>query len=165
MTDRTIVVPLATIEGVHLASLVDEFLDLLRAGVLGAAADPAFERLVPSPYPDDEAAGREFADAMRDELLDRRAADAAIVRSGLDGFVRHDDVPEDEALRSRDVLIADGQIDAWLRTLNALRLVIATRLGIIDEDRHDEDDPRFGVYDWLGFRLDGIIQAADAQLP
>lgn len=165
MTDRTIVVPLATIEGVHLASLLEEFLDLLRAGALGAEIDPAFERLVPSPYPDDTEASQEFADAMRDDLLDRRAADAALVRTALDEFVDDDGVPEGEPLESRDVLIPDGQIDAWIRTLNALRLVIATRLGIVDEDRHDEDDPRFGVYDWLGFRLDGLVQAADAQLP
>lgn len=165
MTDRTIVVPLAAIEGMHLASLLEEFLDLLRAGDLGAGIDPAFERLVPSPYPDDAEASQEFIDAMREDLLGRRAADAALVRTALDRFVDDDGAPEGEPLESRDVLIPDGQIDAWIRALNALRLVIATRLGIVDEDRHDEDDPRFGVYDWLGFRLDGLIQAADAQLP
>ena len=43
-----------------------------------------------------------------------------------------------------------------MRTLTAIRLVIASRLGIEDEDDRDEDDPRFGVYDWLGYRLEGL---------
>ena len=52
-------------------------------------------------------------------------------------------------------------LQAWLRTLAALRLVLASRLGITTEDDHDGDDPRFGIYDWLGFRLDGLVRAAD----
>ena len=44
--------------------------------------------------------------------------------------------------------------------LAAIRLVLATRLGIRSEEDHDEDDPRFGIYDWLGYRLDGLVQAA-----
>ena len=27
--------------------------------------------------------------------------------------------------------------------------------------RAADDDGRFGVYDWLGYRLDGIVQALD----
>ncbi len=42
------------------------------------------------------------------------------------------------------------------------RLVLATRLGIRSDDDHDPADPRFGVYDWLGYRLDGLVQAATA---
>ena len=50
---------------------------------------------------------------------------------------------------------------AWLRTLTALRLVLASRLGIAHEDDHDEADPRFGIYDWLGYRLDSLVRALD----
>ena len=54
-----------------------------------------------------------------------------------------------------------------MRTLAAVRLVVASRLGIETEDddaearADDDEDGRFGVYDWLGFRLDGIVQALD----
>jgi hypothetical protein len=41
-----------------------------------------------------------------------------------------------------------------------VRLVMATRLGITTEEEQD-DDPRFGVYNWLGFRLEGLLQAID----
>ena len=62
-------------------------------------------------------------------------------------------------------MIPGEAIDAWLRTLTALRLVIANRLGIeSDDDTHDPEDPRYGVYDWLGYRLDGLVRAAD-ELP
>ena len=51
--------------------------------------------------------------------------------------------------------------DALLRTLAAIRLVLASRLGVDDEDTHDNDDPRFGIYDWLGYRLDALLTALD----
>ncbi len=41
---------------------------------------------------------------------------------------------------------------------------IAERLGIESDDDHDPDDARFGVYDWLGYRLELVIEAADALL-
>ena len=52
---------------------------------------------------------------------------------------------------------------AWLRTLAAIRLVLASRLGIEVAEDHDPDDPRFGIYDWLGYRLDGLVAAVDDQ--
>ena len=54
-----------------------------------------------------------------------------------------------------DLALSPDDARAWMRTLAAIRLVVASRLGIETEDDHDEDDPRFGVYDWLGYRLDG----------
>ena len=57
--------------------------------------------------------------------------------------------------------LAPDAIGAWLRTLAAIRLVLATRLGITEEDRHSPEDPRFGIYDWLGYRLDGLVSAVE----
>lgn len=37
------------------------------------------------------------------------------------------------------------------------------RLGIVEAEDHDSDDPRFGIYDWLGYRLDGLVGALDAE--
>lgn len=164
MSDAAIRLPLAVVEGIHLAGLVEEFTDVL-AG-FDEDPDPGLARLTPAPYPDDAEASAEFAAATRDDLLDRRTADAAVVRHGLTPFLSTaaDDLAEDDALARRDVVIPASDIDAWLRTLTSLRLVIATRLDITaDDDDHDLEDPRFGVYDWLGFRLDGLIALADAQ--
>lgn len=163
MNHAAIRLPLAVVEGIHLAGLVEEFTDVLTS--FDEEPDPGLTRLTPDPYPEDADASAEFAEATHDDLLDRRAADAAVVRSGLSPFLTTaaEDLAEDEALAPRDVVIPASDIDAWLRTLTALRLVIATRLDITsDDDEHDLEDPRFGVYDWLGFRLDGLIALADS---
>ncbi|HWV50136.1 MAG TPA: DUF2017 family protein [Microbacterium sp.] len=162
MTTRSVPLALATIEGLHLAHLLDEFQEMLTADATEQTEDPAVARLAPDAYPEDAEASRAFADATHDDLLDRRLAEAAIVRAALADFDEtHDLFDEQEALASRTVTIPDAEVDAWLRTLTALRLVLATRLGIVDEDTLDEDAPRRGVYDWLGYRLEGLIQSAD----
>jgi len=71
--------------------------------------------------------------------------------------------PDDPALTEEVVVHASAEdVSALLRTLSAIRLVLATRLGIQADDDHDSTDPRFGIYDWLGYRLDSLITAIDA---
>lgn len=160
MTERQIVFAMAMVEGIQLARLVDDFRAL--AGPDRDVADPALVRLTPSPYPEDDDAALSFAESTRDELLDRRVLDADTVRLALTAFpVDTDSLTEAEALAPQDVTVMEVDVDAWLRTLTAIRLVIAERLGIVSDDQHDESDDRFGVYDWLGYRLEMLIQAAD----
>src|SRR5690606_18638380 len=130
------------------------------------SSDAAVERLTPGAYPDDAEASAEFHHATRTDLLDRRRADAASVRRALESLLvtAPEDLVGDEGIEERDVLISEQDVDAWLRTLTTLRLVIATRLNITAaDDEHDLEDPRFHVYDWLGYRLDGLVALADAQ--
>ncbi|WP_341974921.1 DUF2017 family protein [Microbacterium sp. LWO13-1.2] len=160
MTDRSVHLSIARLEGVQLSRLVVDFGELV--GVARDTSDPAIGRLTPNAYPEDAEASLAFADSTRDDILDRRAADAATVRSALDGFdVAVEALTEEQALAHREVIIPDADIDAWLRTLTALRLVIASRLEITDDDQYDPEDPRYDVYAWLGYRLEGLIQAAD----
>lgn len=160
MKEKTIQLSIARLEGIHLSRLVDDFIELVDTG--RDTSDPAIARLTPNAYPEDIDASRGFADSTRDDLLDRRVTDAAAVRSALEGFdVDLESLAEEEALVPRDVIIHAVDIDAWLRTLTALRLVIADRLEITDDDQNDPDDPRYGAYTWLGYRLEGLIQAAD----
>lgn len=142
---------LAGVESQHLTTLIDQFLELLRDTELGT--DVALGRLTPAVYPDDAEASAEFAAATSTDLLDRRAADARVVRAALAPLT-----VDDEA----ELAVAASELDPWLRTLTALRLVIASRLGIENGSAHDPDDPRFGVYDWLGYRLEVLVEAADA---
>lgn len=156
---------MATIEGINLVGLVDDFTSILAAAQ--DAPDPAIDRLTPDVYPEDAEASAEFSSATREELLDRRAADAATMRLTLTPFLSElsEDLTEDAAMQHRDVTIPAEEIDAWLRTLTAIRLVIATRLGITtDDEERDPEDPHFGVYDWLAYRLDTLISLADAQI-
>lgn len=158
MISRDVVLPLALIEGIHLARLVDDFLDLLADR---DADDSAVRRLTPTAYPDDHDAATAFAASTRDELLDRRIDDATTVRTALVPFDADvESLSEDDAMASRDLVIAEVELDSWLRTLTAIRLVIAERIGITSED-HSSDDGRGDLYDWLGYRLEVLIQAAD----
>lgn len=156
MTDRMLMLTLTWIEADHLRDLVGQFTELVNGT---PSDDPAVERLTPDVYPDDDAASREFRSLTRGDLLHRRARDAQTVRQGLDRVLAE---PGDDELRPIDIALAEDAIEPWLRTLAALRLVIATRLGITTEADHDPDDPRFSVLDWLGYRLDGLVQAADS---
>lgn len=159
MTSSTIVISLAHLEGVHLAQLVDDFTELV--GADRDVQDPAIARLTPTPYPEDVEAADSFAASTREDLLDRRLLDAQTVRNALSGFRTDGELTEDEALAPHDVVMRAGDVDAWMRTLTALRLVIAIRLGITSDDHHDPEDDRYGIYDWLGYRLETVIQAAD----
>lgn len=151
-------ISIAWIEGRNLLHLIDEFLELV--GGLRTGSDPALARLAPVAYPDDDAAAAEFRRSTRDELFDRRRKDALMMRGDLADFDADADDDRD-ALAERDVEIPPAHVDAWMRTLAAIRLVVASRLGVDHEDRHDSDDARFHVYDWLGYRLDDLIQRAD----
>ena len=149
-------------EAAHLAGLVTQFAELLEDAA-SAAGDPAIARLVPDAYSDDAEAAQEFRDLTEGDLLERRRQDAGAVLGSLSeaAALPDDAEPDDEVLMELVELRLDTEaLQAWLRTLAAIRLVLATRLGIRSEDDHDVDDPRFGIYDWLGYRLDGLVQAA-----
>lgn len=150
-----VIFTLTRVEAAHLADLVGQFQALVENSE-GESGDPAVDRLTPDVYPDDADASREFRRVTRDDLLGRRAHDAAVVAADL---ARIESASVNEALSPVDVSIAD--LEPWLRTLSAVRLVLASRLGIADGAEHDEDDPAYGLYEWLGYRLEGLIQVAE----
>ncbi|MGU3645956.1 DUF2017 family protein [Microbacterium sp. C23T] len=162
MSDRVVVLEVARLEAAHLAGLVGQFAELLRESAPDDG-DPAIARLVPSAYSDDEDAAREFRALTQSDLLDRRASDAGLVLASLQDAAEIPEDPDDPALLEQvEIRLAPETAQAWLRTLAAVRLVLATRLGVVDEDDHEHDDPRFGVYDWIGYRLDGLVAALDS---
>ena len=161
MTERIVVLELARLEAAHLTDLIEQFAALLDGGT---GDDPAVARLVPDAYRDDPDSSAEFRRLTEDDLLQRRRDDVRDVLATLlvDGAPLTIDTVDDEtATTSMTVPLDESQSAAWLRTLAALRLVLASRLEITDEGDHDETDPRFGVYDWIGYRLEGLLQALD----
>lgn len=160
MTPETIVLELARIEAAHLAGLVVQFDELLEESD-DSGDDPAVLRLVPDAYDDPDAA-REFRELTESDLLGRRRSDAARVLATLGEVGELGDDLDDPAVAEIVAVVLDrDDVQAWLRTLAAIRLVLATRLGIVDDDEHDHDDPKYGIYDWLGYRLDGLVGALD----
>lgn len=163
--ERLVVLEITRLEAAHLAGLVTQFAELLDDGA-DAATDPAVSRLVPDGYTDDPDAARDFREMTEADLLDRRRQDAGLVLGTLQAAadVPPDFDPADETLLEPVDLPLDAEaVRAWMRCLAAIRLVLATRLGIRTEEDHDPTDPRFGVYEWLGYRLDGLVNAASAE--
>ena len=159
---RVVVLELTRMEAAHLAGLVTQFADLMEDAA-SSAGDPAIARLVPDAYADDDAASEDFREMTERDLLERRRQDAGEVLGSLSeaSALPEDAEPGDEVLMELvELRLEPETLRAWLRCLAAIRLVLATRLDIRSEEDHDVDDPRFGIYEWLGYRLDGLVQAA-----
>lgn len=127
--------------------------------------DPVLARLLPSAYRDDEEAAGEFRRFTETSLREAKSSGARAVIEDL----------TDAGLPERDVgagLVIDVELDtsraqAWLRTLTDLRLALATRLGV-SEDDHDywaslpEEDPRthaYHIFEWLGYLQETLVEA------
>ena len=116
--------------------------------------DPALHRLFPDAYTDDEEAAGEFRRFTERSLRDTKLANA---RTVLDTLERS----------GSKVVVSDGEAAAWLGTLNDLRLTLASRIGL-DEDNHEafyalpESDPAFAlfhIYDWFTFLQETLVNA------
>lgn len=143
-----------------LASLVD------LTGPVEAPTDPVLARLLPDAYPDDPESAADFRRFTERGLRDGKVADACTVVDSL----RAAGLPADptagvDADDLQVSLDAEGA-HSWLRCLADLRLALATRLGIEQDD--DEvwaalppDDPRghvHDIYDWLGYLQETLVQ-------
>jgi hypothetical protein len=160
---RVIVLELTRLEAAHLAGLVTQFAELVQESS-NPTADPAIGRLVPDAYADDPAAALDFRALTEGDLLSRRREDAALVLGSLrDAAQIPDDPGSPVLLEETEIRLDPTAVQAWMRTLAAIRLVLASRLGIEGPEDHDDDDPRFGIYDWLGYRLHGLVTAADGE--
>ncbi|MDN5726905.1 MAG: DUF2017 domain-containing protein [Propionibacteriales bacterium] len=120
--------------------------------------DPAIQRLFPNAYPHDAEASSDFRRFTGREMRDTKIELAMLVR---------EDVLQTDQGKV-PLVVADDHVDAWLKTLTALRLSLAARLGIDDDESADEmaalpeDDPRAfmsTLYDWLGFAQESLIGA------
>jgi len=134
-------------------------------GPLSKPDDPVLARLLPDAYRGDEDAAGEFRRYTERTLRDQKAEQgrlviAALEEAGLSGEVDADAEPI-------ELDLAADQSQAWLRCLTDVRLALATRLGVEqdDEDYWDslpEDDPRVymhDVYDWLGYVQETLVQS------
>lgn len=131
--------------------------DIVETAVDRQGEDPALVRLFPDAYPDDPLASAEFRRFTLSGQRRERLDDIARLRGAL---VRLADGP---------LLIGEEDIDPWLRVANALRLLLASRLGIVDEDSADQaerdahrdpSDIIHPAYEWLGVLIEIFIEVS-----
>jgi hypothetical protein len=126
-----------------LAVLMAEMRELL------GTDDPSLRRLYPTAYLDDPERDAEYQILARAELSDRRQHALDVVEASVDA----------------KLLDAD-QVNAWMQTINQIRLVLGTRLDV------DEDEPEFdpdsedaaarAVYAYLAMLLDQFVDAVSS---
>jgi hypothetical protein len=126
--------------------LLRELLDELEA-LLEDPDDPALGRLFPQAHTDPESE-QQYRSLVRDQLVGGRSKSVAVVRDTL-SKVRLD---PDEA-------------DAWLRTLNDLRLVLGTRLDVTEEidyeglDLNEARGRDLAIYGYLSWLQEQLVEA------
>ncbi|MDO4717379.1 MAG: DUF2017 family protein [Propionibacteriaceae bacterium] len=102
-----------------------------------AGRDPALRRLFPSAYPDDEEADAEYRRFTESDAARAKVEAAVVMWRDLSG--------------SGQVIVPDAHLEAWLKTLTAIRLVLSER-----------DDPELeDIHEWVGWVQESLLQAAD----
>lgn len=147
-----IVVELPDVEQQLLRHVLPQLREMLMAG-----DDPTLRRLRPPARPDDEEAEEQYRELVDDDMLLARLEAIETVEEGIDGTR----------------LDPDG-VAAWMHSLNALRLVLGERLAAegvdlaaLDHDEVVADDlsALIDIFDWIGWVLGDLIDAADGTLP
>lgn len=119
-------------------------------------SDPVIRRLFPDAYADDEPLSEEFRRLTQARQRTDRLGQAEVVLSAL----------QDAEAGRHLVQVRVIELDTWLKTLTAVRLSLAVRLGITtaeDADELDalpEDDPRsyiYRVYEWIAYLCEGLL--------
>ena len=112
-------------------------------------------RLFPDAYRDDEETAVEFRRYTEHSLREAKHANARMALATLDG-------------PGTEHRLTDEEVQAWLGSLNDLRLALGTKLDVT-EDWHeqaadlDRDDPAAGAV--LGLRLAELAAGAAGALP
>ena len=141
----------------------DELAELtgLRSGNTTAPEDPVLARLLPDFQRRDDR-GLDAADTTADangalrglhepDIIDAKVAAGSVVL---------DTVPPEGG----KLALTPEQADAWLTSINDVRLAMGTNLGIDSQtpDEVDPDDPRaphLDIYHWLTWMQDSLVQA------
>lgn len=127
--------------------------------------DPVLARLFPTAYPDDEEAAAEFRRFTEGGLRDGKAAAAVSIIDALEESGLPPQLSEDALMI--DVELDEPTAETWLRSFTDLRLALATRLGVEDDDEDywhslPDDDARsqaHDIYDWVGYLQETLVGA------
>ena len=124
----------------------------LTDGPVAPPEDPALARLLPDAYADDDRAAADFRRFTEQDLREGKRAGAGTVLATLAPLLD----------RGGRLTLDRDQVDAWLGTLNDLRLVLGTRLEVTEDTELEVpgDDPHAQallVYGWLGWLQESLL--------
>jgi len=127
--------------------------------------DPVLARLFPTAYPDDDDAAAEFRRFTEGGLRDGKAAGAISIIDALEEAGLPPELTEDGLMI--DVELDPPAAEAWMRSFTDVRLALATRLGVEEEDEaywHSlpDEDPRaqaHDIYEWVGYLQETLVEA------
>jgi hypothetical protein len=127
--------------------------------------DPVLARLFPTAYPEDEEAASEFRRFTEGGLRDGKAAGAAAIIDDLEEAGLPPELTRDGMMI--DVELDRARAEVWLRSFTDLRLALATRLEVEEDDDErwaalPDDDPRsqaHDIYQWVGYLQETLVEA------
>jgi hypothetical protein len=131
-------------------ALLERLATELESALEAGNDDSALARLFPDAYEHDEAAAAEYRELVGNDLREERRSAARVLRETLERGT-----------------LSEEELDAWLRALNDLRLLLGTRLGVTEElydhelDPGDPRAPELAVFFYLTWLQERMIQAVD----
>lgn len=134
-------------------------------GPTTAPEDPVLARLFPTAYIDDEESAAEFRRFTEGSLRDGKAAGAATVIDTLEEAGLPPELGKEKVVI--DVELDEPAALVWLKTFTDLRLALATRLEVEQDDEAfwralPDDDPRaqaHDIYEWIGALQETLVDA------
>ncbi len=140
-----------TRQGRYVVNLGADERNLLRSlptqmrAVLTDTDDPGLRRLFPPAYssPQHREHADEYRRLMTEDLVQRH-------RDALDVLERTADAEE----------LSGEELEGWMRSLNGLRLVLGTRLGVTeDDDPSLQMTSEYALYYFLGYLQECVVEA------
>ncbi|MFT4083050.1 MAG: DUF2017 domain-containing protein [Nocardioides sp.] len=139
------------------------------SGPTSEPEDPVLARLFPTAYRDDQDAAAEFRRFTEGSLREGKAAAAATIVDTLEEAGLPPE-PDDDTLVI-DVELDPPRAQAWLRSFTDIRLALATRLGVTEDDEDyweqlDEENPSgqvYRIYQWVGVLQETLVDALWAE--
>lgn len=133
------------------------------SGPTAAPDDPVLARLLPSAYPGDEEASGEFRRYTESSLREAKSRAAGLIIEGLESAGLPAQGAEDGLVI--DVELEPEEAQGWLRGLTDIRLALATRLGVTEDDEDaweamPDEDPRkqaHDIYGWVGYLQETLV--------
>jgi hypothetical protein len=127
--------------------------------------DPVLARLFPTAYRDDEEAAGEFRRFTEGALRDGKAKAASTIIDTLEEAGLPPELTEDGLVI--DVELDPDTAETWMRSFTDIRLALATRLGVEDDDEGywealPEDDPHgqvYRIYQWVGYLQETLVES------